>query len=135
VRGCSPTSKPQPSSRCIRGLFRFQASRNGAGPTPQWIYQFLPGSRPELATEPDAGTESDERVAGAHFAYLQGALANQTLVMAGRSQDGIGPAIVIFEASDEDAARAFMEADPFISSGLFGASLHPYRVALARTPE
>ena len=89
-----------------------------AGPTPQWIYQFLPGSRPELATEPDAWTESDEGVAGAHFAYLQGALANQTLVMAGRSQDGIGPAIVIFEASDEDAARAFMEADPFISSGL-----------------
>lgn len=55
--------------------------------------------------------------------------------MAGRSQDGIGPAIVVFEASDEETARAFMEADPFVSSGLFAASLHPYRVALMRRPE
>ena len=62
-------------------------------------------------------------------------MTNQTLVMAGRSQDGIGPAIVVFEASDEETARAFMEADPFVSSGLFAASLHPYRVALMRRPE
>ena len=46
------------------------------------------------------------------------------------SQDGIGPAIVIFRAESEDGARQFMEEDPFVSHGLFRASLHPFRAAL-----
>ena len=100
---------------------------------PQWLYMFLPGDRPELATDPEAWTEEDEQIAGRHFAHLQQALADGVLVMAGRSQDGIGPAIVVFEAADRDKATAFMNADPFVSSGLFGASLHPYRAALMRT--
>ncbi len=52
------------------------------------------------------------------------------MILAGRSQDGIGPAIVIFRAESEDDARRFMEEDPFVSSGLFRASLHPFRAAL-----
>ena len=99
---------------------------------PQWLYHFLPGPRPELATEPEAWTVEDERVAAAHFAHLEQALADGILILAGRSQDGVGPAIVIFEAADESSAREFMESDPFVSSGLFGASLHPYRAALFR---
>ena len=101
-------------------------------PGPQWLYYFLPGPRPELSTDPDAWTKDDERVGAAHFAHLQQALAEQVLILAGRSQDGIGPAVVIFEAVDEKAAYAFMESDPFVSSGLFGASLHPFRAALVR---
>lgn len=101
---------------------------------PQWLYHFLPGTRPELFTDPEAWTEDDDRVATAHFAHLQQALNKGLLILAGRSQDGIGPALVIFEADDEDAARSFMESDPFVSSGLFGASLHPFRAALRRGP-
>jgi uncharacterized protein YciI len=101
-------------------------------PTPEWLYHFLPGDRPELSTDPDAWTEQDDQVGAAHFAYLQQAAADGVLILAGRSQDGIGPAVVIFEAGDEAAARAFMENDPFVSSGLFGASLHPFRAALMR---
>ena len=86
----------------------------------------------ELATEPDAWTDEDNRTAGEHFAYLQAAAADGVLVMAGRSQDGIGPAIVILEVETEADARRFMEGDPFVSSGMFGASLHPFRVALQR---
>lgn len=52
--------------------------------------------------------------------------------MAGRSQDGVGPAIVILEAGSEPEAREFMEADPFLTSGLFRASLHLFRTALQR---
>jgi uncharacterized protein YciI len=100
--------------------------------TPQWLYVFLPGPRPDLATDPGAWTPDDEDVAGRHFAYLQQAMADGRLVLAGRCQDGIGPAIVIFEAEDEAAARDFMNGDPFVSTGLFGASLHPYRAALMR---
>lgn len=100
--------------------------------TSQWLYHFLPGPRPELFTDPEAWTEDDERVATAHFAHLRHALDEGLLILAGRSQDGIGPALVILEAEDEEAARAFMESDPFVSGGLFGASLHPFRAALRR---
>ena len=102
------------------------------GARSQFLYQFLPGSRPELFTDSEAWTEDDQRIASKHLAYLEAATAQGTVVMAGRSQDGIGPAIVIIEADSEDAARRFMNADPFVASGLFGANLHPFRVALQR---
>jgi hypothetical protein len=36
----------------------------------QFLYQFGPGPRPELATEPEAWTPEDEQIGTAHFAYL-----------------------------------------------------------------
>ncbi len=99
----------------------------------QFLYYFGPGPRPELATNPDAWTPEDEQVAAGHFAYLKQATGEGVVVLAGRSQDGVGPAIVIIEVDDEAAARRFMESDPFISEGLFTASLHSFRVALQRT--
>lgn len=103
-----------------------------SGERPQFLYHFLPGDRPELATNSDAWTDQDRETAAAHYSYLEQAAADGLLILAGRSQDGIGPADVIFEADDEVAARGFMENDPFVSSGLFGASLHPFRAALMR---
>lgn len=96
----------------------------------EYLYHFVPGDRPELATEPDAWTPDDEAISASHFEYLQSAAEAGTVVLAGRSQDGIGPAIVIIEAEDDGAARQFMENDPFVSSGLFRANLHPFRTAL-----
>lgn len=101
----------------------------------QYLYRFLPGDRPELATDAEAWTEEDNRIGRAHFEYLQAATEAGTVVMAGRSQDGIGPAIVIIESATEAEARAFMAGDPFVKSGLFQASLHPFRVALMRPPQ
>jgi uncharacterized protein YciI len=98
---------------------------------PQFIYQFDP-IRPELVTDADAWTDEDNRIAEAHFAYLQKASREGIVLLAGRSQDGVGPAIVIFEAEGEEAARKFMENDPFVSGGLMRASLHPFRAALIR---
>ncbi len=40
--------------------------------------------------------------------------------------------IAIFEAKDEAAARAFMEADPVVVAGLMTADVHPFAVALER---
>jgi len=99
--------------------------------TLQFIYQFDP-IRPELVTDPDAWTEEDIRISEAHFAYLKGATEDGIVLLAGRSQDGVGPAIVILEAETEEAAQKFMENDPFVSSGLMRASLHPFRAALVR---
>lgn len=97
----------------------------------QFIYTIEP-TRPELATDPDAWTEEENQIAAQHFAYLKQATEEGTVILAGRSPDGVGPAVVIFEASSEDQARQFMENDPFMASGLMHAKLHPFRAALLR---
>lgn len=96
----------------------------------EFIYVFLPGDRPELATDLSAWTAADERVSEAHYDRLRAAAEAGRLILAGRSQNGIGPAVVIFRAASEDDARRFMEEDPFVAEGLFRASLHPFRAAL-----
>jgi len=104
--------------------------------TLHWLYQFRPGEeRPDLATNAAAWTEADERVFTAHFERLRQGAEDGKVILAGRSQDGIGPAIVIFEADSEEDARRFMEEDPFVSEGLFTADLHPFRAALVRKTE
>ena len=98
----------------------------------QFIYVFEP-VRPELVTNPDAWTEEDIRIGNEHFAYLQKATQDGIVILAGRSLDGEGPAVVIFEADSENRAQSFMEADPFVAGGLMRASLHPFRAALVRS--
>jgi len=102
-------------------------------PREQFIYVFDP-VRPELVTDPDAWTEEDTRIAGEHFRYLQKATQDGIVLLAGRSLDGEGPAVVILEADSEEHARGFMEADPFVAGGLMRAKLHPFRAALVRGP-
>jgi uncharacterized protein YciI len=99
----------------------------------EFIYAFDP-IRPELVTDPDAWTEEDLRIGKEHFAYLKQATEEGIVLLAGRAQDGIGPAIVVFEADSEEEARRFMENDPFVAGGLMRASLHPFRAALMRKP-
>lgn len=97
----------------------------------QWLYQFQIGNRPELA-EPEGWTEDDNRVAREHVAYLQQGAENGIVILAGRSQDWIGPAIVMIEVEDEGQAKSFRDNDPFVKEGLFIGSLHPFRVAVSR---
>ena len=40
------------------------------------------------------------------------------MILAGRLLDGIGPAVVIFEAESEEEMRCFMEGDPFVKEEL-----------------
>ena len=100
-----------------------------------FLYQFILGDRAELATNPDAWTEEENQISADHYAYLKQALEDGVLIFAGRSLDGIGPAVVVIEATTEEAARAFMLEDPFVKSELFGADLHPFRAALVRVPQ
>ena len=97
----------------------------------QFLYQFDP-VRPEMVTDPDAWTDEDNRIGAEHFAYLKRATELGIVVLAGRSLDGVGPAVVIFEALSEEEARSFMNSDPFVAGGLMRASLHPFRAALVR---
>jgi uncharacterized protein YciI len=102
------------------------------GVSEQFLYQFGPGPRADLATNPDAWTADDEQVGTAHFAYLTRATEDGIVILAGRCQDGLGPAIVIFEADDEEAAVHFMRQDPFIAEGLFTGTIHAFNAALMR---
>jgi len=54
------------------------------------------------------------------------------VILAGRSIDELGPAIVIIEMDSEDSAHQFEKNDPFVKQGLMKASLYPLRAALVR---
>jgi uncharacterized protein YciI len=98
---------------------------------PHWLVILKP-ARPGMPEKP---TEQEESVLAEHFAYLRTALGAGKLVLAGRSTDKNAVGLVIFEAPDEAAARAFMEFDPAVRHGVMLAELKPYRVALCQPPE
>ncbi|HKP08441.1 MAG TPA: YciI family protein [Microbacterium sp.] len=95
----------------------------------QWLYRIVP-SRPEMVID---ATSDEQRIVSAHFDYLVGLRDRGILILAGRTQEAEGTfGITIFEADDESAAREVMRADPAVAAGVFLASLHPYRIAVAR---
>lgn len=67
-----------------------------------------------------------------HFRYLQKLLADNRLILAGRTQnmDETTFGIVILLAESEEAARHVMENDPAVRQNVMTAELYPYRVAL-----
>jgi uncharacterized protein len=82
----------------------------------------------------NAWTDADNAAVGRHFARLKQGVAAGQVILAGRTAEPLDKTfgLVIFEADDEAAARAFMEADPAVVSGQMTATLHPYAVALLR---
>ena len=79
-------------------------------------------------------TKEDKTVLERHLARFQEATKSGQLILAGRTKEPGDKTfgIAIFEAPDEAAARAFMEADPTVAGGLMTAELHPFAVALER---
>lgn len=71
----------------------------------------------------------EERVMSEHFAYLQRALRDGQLILAGPCVDAAF-GIVIYRAGSLEEAQRFMEADPAIQHGLMTADLHEYRISL-----
>ena len=77
-------------------------------------------------------TKDDEAVLGRHLARFKEAIKTGQLILAGRTREPGDKTfgIAIFEATDETAARSFMEGDPAVMAGLMTAELHPFAVAL-----
>ncbi|QKJ19308.1 YciI family protein [Microbacterium hominis] len=95
----------------------------------QWLYRIVP-SRPGMVIAP---TPEEERIVGEHFRYLVSLRDAGVLILAGRTQEHPGTfGITIFDADDEQAARAVLDGDPAVAAGVFTATLHPYAVAVAR---
>lgn len=94
----------------------------------EWVY-FLHAPRERFA---ETMTPEEEAVFGEHFAHLQRLLADGSLVLAGPTTGAVNTGISVFEAPDEAAARAIVDADPAVASGLCTAELRPFRVSLLR---
>jgi uncharacterized protein YciI len=95
----------------------------------QWLYRIVPAR----TGMPEAPTPSEAAVVDAHFRYLLDLRDCGALILAGRTQEPDTFGLVIFEASDEEAARVIAEADPAVAAGVFVMTLHPYAIAVERT--
>jgi uncharacterized protein len=79
-------------------------------------------------------TEEDKAAVDRHFTQLKEAAKSGELVLAGRTQEPGDKTfgIVIFRASDEAAARKFMDSDPAVVAKLMTAELHPFSIHVQR---
>ncbi|MGG3914869.1 YciI family protein [Bacillus sp. es.034] len=91
---------------------------------------------PRLHKE-ESWTGKDEGIVQRHFTRLKEMTESGVVILAGRTlneeENAFG--IVVFEADDEEQAKAFMKEDPTVAEGIMTAELFPYRVALLRKNE
>ncbi|HKZ43715.1 MAG TPA: YciI family protein [Anaerolineales bacterium] len=64
-----------------------------------------------------------------HYNYLKAGVKSGQVVIAGPCMDN-SFGLVIFKAENENAANAFMMADPSIKKNIMIAELHPFKVSL-----
>lgn len=100
----------------------------------EFLYVLRP-IRPAMLTE--GLNDAEKRVIAAHSAYLSGLTDRGVIVLAGRTQtsDPETMGLVIFEAEDDAAARAIMNADPAVAEGVMKATLSPYKIAFRRVDQ
>jgi uncharacterized protein YciI len=81
-----------------------------------------------------AWTKEDQAAVSRHFERLKEATKLGQVILAGRTDEPGDKrfGILVFEAADEEAPRAFMKGDPAVVAGVMTAELHPYTVALLR---
>ena len=79
-------------------------------------------------------TKEDSAALDRHLARFQEAAKSGQLILAGRTKEPGDKTfgIAIFRASDDAAAKKFMESDPAVVAKLMTAELHPFYVAVQR---
>ena len=97
----------------------------------EWIY-FLHPPRDDFAA---TMTEEEQAVWRLHFERLAALHQEGSLVLAGPTLGRHNTGIVVFDAPDETAAQAVMEADPAVAGGYARGELRPFRVSLLRGRE
>jgi len=85
----------------------------------------------------NAWTKEDQATVQRHFERLKAAAEHGPVILAGRTEEPADKTfgIVIFEAPDATAARAFMDNDPAVKAGIMTADLHPYMIAVQRSAQ
>lgn len=95
----------------------------------EWIY-FIHAPREHFA---ETLTAEEAEAFHRHFAWLQQRCEEGVVVLAGPTLGEHNTGICIFEADDEEAARAVMAADPVIAGGYATGELRGFRVSVARS--
>jgi uncharacterized protein YciI len=82
-------------------------------------------------------TDKEADIIGRHFAYCQDLAANGVAHLVGRTQNNDESTIglCVFQAPDEERARAIMNSDPAIAEGVMTGQLYPFSIALWSQPE
>ena len=94
----------------------------------EWVY-FIHAPRENFG---ETMTEEEQAVWGRHVELLTRRLEEGSLILAGPTLGTVNTGICVFEAEDEDGARAYMEEDPTISSGIARGELRPFRASFLR---
>ncbi len=115
----------------LASLSPLHAADGAATPAPKKQFLYVLRLVPRLHDD-KAWTPADQAAVGRHFERLKAATATGQVILAGRTTESGDQTmgLVIFEADDEPAARAFMEGDPAVAEKVMTATLHPYAVAL-----
>lgn len=112
-------------------------TKSVAAPTAPKLKQFIYVLKlvPRLHDD-QAWTDADKAAGRQHFSHLTAATKGGQVILAGRTLEPGAKTfgLVIFEATDEAAARVFMNSDPAVTTAIMTAELHPYQVALQRKP-
>ncbi len=116
-------------------LHPFAVALENANPEPgisnEFIYVLRLVSR---LYDGEKWTKEDNAALDRHFIRFQEAAKSGQLILAGRTTEPGDKTfgVAIFRASDEAAARKFMESDPAVVAKLMTAELHPFSVHVQR---
>ena len=94
---------------------------------PEYIYLIHP-LRHEFFASP---TPQEDAVMDAHYEYLKQAMNAGIVLLAGPCLDETF-GVVVLQAKDEAAARAFMFDDPSVQSNVMIAELHPLKISMMK---
>ncbi len=100
-------------------------------PRPQFIYLLR---LVERLHSDSAWTKADEETIGRHFRHLKAATEQGQAIVVGRTKEPGDKTfgLVIFEADNAEAARAFAESDPAVAGGVMTVEVRPFSLALLR---
>ncbi|MCW2755042.1 MAG: hypothetical protein JWQ32_2453 [Marmoricola sp.] len=94
----------------------------------EWIY-FIHPPRERFVETISAEETSIMRT---HAGHLSDLLEAGVLILAGPTFGDVNTGVAVFEAPDEEAARAVMMSDPAVTSGLMTPELRAMRVSYLR---
>ena len=92
---------------------------------PEYLYLIHP-YRHGFFAQP---TPEEERIIEEHFQYLKQAATDGIVILAGPCTDETF-GLVVFHAGSDEAASAFMFADPGVKENVMVAELHPMRISI-----
>lgn len=94
----------------------------------EWMLLMHPDRNDFMATM----TDRERDAFAAHAEWLGRLFADGCLILAGPCLGTVNTGIAVFEAPDEESARALIADEPVTRAGLMAAELRPYSVGFLR---